>query len=640
MIIKKRFPFLLAIALLSANMELSQAQYGSPLPKDVETKMIGVLQSDASIKDKQDACRALAIGGTKDAVPSLAALLGDEKLSHMARYALEDIPDPSTKDALRAALDTAKGMPLVGVISSVGAKHDTTAIPTLGKLLGSNDADVSDAAAVALGRIGTSAAAQVLMASLAKPTPAIYDGLLRVAGSLPRKEATPIYDALRKAPAPQPIRMAALKSAILSRQEQGLPLLLEALRGADNAQALAASHAARELSGAAITKALATEAAEAKLPADRLILLVDVLGTRRDKTAAPQLLAVAQKSDGDLRIAAMKSLVQIGDASAIPFLTDLAISDNDDVAKAARSGLVSFTGRDVETSLLSMLKSPNPKVRLAATDLLLQRRATSGIPQLLVATSDTDPAVSAASIRVLGELGGNAEAPALVKIITGNGSPQAAQAAEGALSAIYTRNRDAALADSVAAALPNASPAAKVSLLRVLRRIGGPRALTEMRAAMNSTDKDVRDNATRNLYDWATPDALPDLMALAKNPTPSTNKVLALRGALRLIPLQNGTPEQKLATVKDALTLVERPEEKRLALTALGGIPTADALALVVQDLNNPDLKNEASLAAVTIGETLSKTQPAIVSDAMTQVVKATSDQQIGKRAQALMRAN
>lgn len=62
-------------------------------PAGSEGKLIAILKSDASHKEKADACRQLSIIGTKDAVAPLAALLGDEKLSHMARYALEPIPD-------------------------------------------------------------------------------------------------------------------------------------------------------------------------------------------------------------------------------------------------------------------------------------------------------------------------------------------------------------------------------------------------------------------------------------------------------------------------------------------------------------------------------------------------------------------
>ena len=73
----------------------------------------------------------LSLVGTKDSVAPLAALLGDEKLSHLARYGLEPIPDPAVDDALRDALGKLKGRPLIGVIGSLGVRRDAKAIEPL-----------------------------------------------------------------------------------------------------------------------------------------------------------------------------------------------------------------------------------------------------------------------------------------------------------------------------------------------------------------------------------------------------------------------------------------------------------------------------------------------------------------------------
>ena len=86
------------------------------LPSRRRFVLIAVLKSGVMQEQKAAACRQLARVATKEAVPTLASLLGDEKLSHMARYAMEAIPDPSVDDALRDALGKLKGRPLLGVI--------------------------------------------------------------------------------------------------------------------------------------------------------------------------------------------------------------------------------------------------------------------------------------------------------------------------------------------------------------------------------------------------------------------------------------------------------------------------------------------------------------------------------------------
>ena len=101
----------------------------------------------------------------------LAALLGDEKLSHMARYGLEPNPDPAVDEALRAVLDKLKGRPLVGAIGSIGVRRDVKAVEPLSKLLRNTDPTVVQAAVRALGLIGTASAAKALEDNLAA-TPA------------------------------------------------------------------------------------------------------------------------------------------------------------------------------------------------------------------------------------------------------------------------------------------------------------------------------------------------------------------------------------------------------------------------------------------------------------------------------------
>src|SRR5262249_32569951 len=146
--------------------------------------------------------------GTKKSVAPLAALLADEKLAHMARYALEPIPDPAVDDALRDTLGKVKGRLLVGVIGSLGVRRGTKAVGPIAALLKDSDPEVVQAAARALGSIGSPAAAEALERAwdatpLAKKIP-IAEGLFRCADCLTshgqRDRALAICDRLIKEP--------------------------------------------------------------------------------------------------------------------------------------------------------------------------------------------------------------------------------------------------------------------------------------------------------------------------------------------------------------------------------------------------------------------------------------------------------
>jgi len=199
---KSKINYTLIIALLLAFAMQSFGQTVVPATKQQVDKLIAVLKSDAPHKEKADACRLLAIVGTKDAVAPLAALLGDEKLSHMARYGLEPIPDPAVDEALRDALGKLKGRPLVGVIGSIGVRCDIRAVDPLAKMLHDTDDQVAQAAARALGKIGNRSAARALQRALPNVSAAnqlaFCEGLFRCAESLEsqgqREDAIAIYD--------------------------------------------------------------------------------------------------------------------------------------------------------------------------------------------------------------------------------------------------------------------------------------------------------------------------------------------------------------------------------------------------------------------------------------------------------------
>src|SRR5262249_4516533 len=149
-------------ALLGAVVAPSLGQEGKASERSQEARLIAVLKSDAPRKDKADACRLLALVGTKQAVAPLAELLTDETLAHMARYAPEPISDPAVDEALRDALGKVNGRLRVGVIGSLGVRRDARAVEPLSALLKDSDPEVAQAAARALGSIGNPAAAEAL----------------------------------------------------------------------------------------------------------------------------------------------------------------------------------------------------------------------------------------------------------------------------------------------------------------------------------------------------------------------------------------------------------------------------------------------------------------------------------------------
>lgn len=183
--------------------------------KELEAKIAAVLAGSAPRAAKDYACRQLRTIGTAAAVPALAALLADGELSHMARYALERIPDAAAGQALRDALPKTKGGLKIGLIGSLGVRGEADSVTPLAKLLTDADAAVAASAALALGTIGSPEAGQALASATSSPgtKDALADASLRCAEALVaagnKSEAKATYERLLKGAPSEPVQRAA-----------------------------------------------------------------------------------------------------------------------------------------------------------------------------------------------------------------------------------------------------------------------------------------------------------------------------------------------------------------------------------------------------------------------------------------------
>ena len=620
-------------------------------PAGSEDRLIAVLKSDAAHKEKVDACRQLGIIGTKDAVAPLAALLGDEKLSHMARYALEPIPDPAVDEALRDALGRLKGRPLVGVIGSIGVRRDARAVGVLTIMLHDPDAQVAQAAARALGKIGNRRATRALQSALRNATAAnqhaLCEGLFRCAEALgsrgERADAIEIYDQLRELEdAPHQVRAGALRGAILTRGQDGLGLLRQHLRSDDYILFSAAVQAAQELPGTRVSRVLT--AGLSQLPADNQILVVWTLGKRVDPVALLCLYTLARKGEKTVRLEAIRVLPQSGHMSAVPVLAELLADADDQISQTAQEALGALPGREAAAAVMAMFNSSQTSRRRAAIELMGRRRMTDTVGELLKAAGGADPEIRPAAIKAVGELGGPAELPTLLDLLMDLETSDDLDAARQALSDVCTKADDPESCTwKLAGALTKAGPAQKIVLLRVLGAIGGPNALEAVRKAVDDRRAEVHVAAIRALGTWKTADAAPILLALAKAADNPNDKTLCLRGYLGFAARGDVPAGQRLSMCRKAGGLIERDDEKRLLLGALGSINSPGALALIMPYLDDRATRAEAATATVAIAENLlkrrdnSKLASKLVQP-LEKVAQVSTNADLARRAKALLR--
>ena len=588
-----------------------------------EAELIAILRSDAAEADKALACKKLAVKGSAAAVGDLAALLSNERLASWARIPLEAIPGPEADAALRKAAGSLSGKLLVGVINSIGVNRDAAATGLLVARLADQDAEVAAAAASALGKIGSPAAAAALFKGLAAAGPRLDDFAqaavvcaerLHAAGSA--TEAAALYEAVRKASVSEQRLAEATRGLILARGKGGIPLLVETLRSPSRRLANIGLFTARELldgeRAGEVDTALAEEATRMAGSGSgaQAALIVEVLADRNDDGGAgPGLQATvlrwAASGPQAVRLAALEAAGRIGDASAVDPL--LALAGDAAVADAARAALLALPGDAVDRVVIGRLSGAPPALLPVLLKVVGARRIAA-VPQIAPLVSSGDAATRTAALQALGNVVDLANLKLLVDAVQKPRDPVDAEAAQKALLTACVRMPDReACADVLATAIGGASGETKEKLLDIVGEVGGTKALATVAAAAKSGNEPLTDAATRLLGKWMTADAAPVLLDLATAPIGEKYQTRAIRGVSR-IARQFALPDAERAELcGKVLALAKDPSDRKSILEALPRYPSPATLAVAEQAASLPGLEAEAKAAVAAIRAKLPK---------------------------------
>ena len=668
----------------------------------LESNPIDVLKSGAPFEEKVEACRMLVRTGGVDAVAALEPLLLDTQLSHMARLALEPMPFPEAGQALRNALEKTTGLLKAGIISSLAERRDVQAVPALIALLQEEDQVVVQAAADALGKVGTAEGAAALSDMLdgtdAAPGTqhALYNALLGCAETLDkngqRDQSLALYDRLlARENAPAEVQAAALRGAVLLRgAKEGTDILVDAARTGNDALFLAALRIAREMEKENKTAAALADALP-EIPPERKVPIIQVIGQCGDTKAGPALLEEAQSESGEIRIAALRALTRMDYEPALDLLEQLIWAEDADLAKAAQDALCYFPGRKGDRIIRAMLGSEKVETRKLAIDMVGRGGLHEPVDLLMdTARSDADESVRVVALQALRSQAGMDQMPGLLEQLLAGKAQTERDAAEAALQALCTRQKrahvgdiviqeaaygdlpdgpsadvtgkiaqlvasgattvvasnglagdtapgvvkklrvaftldgvattktvaegdtlafatptvPAAMVDAFASAYDTAQDEAKLAMLRLLGATGSPKAFE---LVMNTAQGEgtLKDAALREICDWPTFDAFPTVMELATTSTDARVKVLARRGAVRLLRESPRGIGERLRHYALLMDQSETDDDRKLVLSGLADVPSVDAFALALQQHVNEAVRTESVQAAISIARKL-----------------------------------
>jgi len=554
-------------------------------------------RADASLFEKSLACKRLAVVGTEAAVPVLAELLEDEKLSHLARYALEPVPSPQVDKAFVASLSTLSGKNLVGVINSIANRGKTEALEPLSKLIAGDDKTVASAAAHAVARLGTPKAAEILEQSMSKGFAAasLVCGK-RLAAQGNKEEAVQLLSKTFDHPdAPEHVRLAAMLQLVTIQGADGQDTLASAIQS-DNPDTFNMALRVARLLPAAIALPSVVNAIEGTTPA-RTALLVVLLGDLGESDGLPAVIRAAGSKDPAVRVASLQALSKLGNAVHVPLLVDAAFEGPTAVTEQAHAALAKLPGAEVDKSVLDLLD--DPKRRSTAIRVIRQRRIEAAVPRLLSLTGGPDRLEVVAA---LGETVPLDKMDVLFKLL-GADSAELREAAQQAIHAACDRMPDR---DATAAELSKFLSADTAEfVMNELRLLGGEKALQVVSDAVEGNDDVLKDHASRALGEWLDITAAPVLLKLARVEGESKYGIRAVKGFIRLA-RQFSMPETKrMLMCRIALQAASRDSERRLVFEVLRRYPSLEALKVTVEAAKHAALRKDAQRTARAIANKL-----------------------------------
>ncbi|MCC7376526.1 MAG: HEAT repeat domain-containing protein [Verrucomicrobiales bacterium] len=592
-------------------------------------QLVATLQRpDATTFEKARACQQLAIVGDASAVPALAALLPDSDLSAFARAALEQIPDPTAGDALRTAIQQLTGLPLIGVIQSLGVRVESASIDTLLSLVTHASPGVAPAALIALSHFDSERASRKLVemigSSSAELRTAAAEGALRCAERQLLKQrhnsATELFAAVRSAMVPEPLRLAATRGEILAGGSRRVPGIIELLRSGDPARRNLAAQVARELPGDDVSKALANELRNS--PPEVQTKLIQILADRKATRVRHQVEELAGAPNATVQQACLKALGSLGDASSLPILIAAVASDDPIRYTAATESLRRIQHRKTNGAIVEALRNTPPQGRARLIAVLGDRNAITTTKALLQQATDSHSDVAKAAFDALSVVASPRDLDGLIAAAATATDPAIREKAERALSSTCLKITDKSRrCDALASAyVAGGSTEFRSSLLQVMGSLGDATAYKTVATAYGDSTPVLRDTAFQLLVNWPDATPVPLLLETFKTTPDLARRLVALRGVVTLSTLWTDTPERAAAPLspppdqsvdwlRQAHAAIRNDaEEKKTVISGLATLNCAEGLRLLQTYLADASVKRDAQLAYLRAARRLGTT--------------------------------
>ncbi len=492
------------------------------------------------------------------------------------------------------------------------------AIPVIAAYLGATDSQIARTAALALADMRQPDACKPVLETFrggSEPTQQLFaDACLHCARILLDAGQSPpmeLLERLRTDVFPTHVRLGAVALMMDAQPEQAQSLALEALQDSEPALAAQALMLIRAMPADVVTAplvALLNQAPEERKPA-----LLGILADCGNASAIPDIQVLASHDQAAVRQAAVRALGLLGDAALTDFLLERADSGPIDEQRAAREVLARMADPAINDRLVEIAVSPGEEEpRLRAISLLAERAAAAAAPSLLKLAEAEVPAMRAEAVRALRTLAPADMLPGLIALVHAQNPGDIAEGLPQTLAQTAARGVDVdARADALIAALEqNAEPEPDVLLLDALGLLGGDKAFTAVRGALDTTDNTVRCAAVAALARFQRPEALDALQGLLAD---ADDGVRARAFSAYVSGLRNAAAMPLHALIPHLRTAREHAQstaEQREFLAAATRIPSLVSLQLIEELAAVEETSEEAARAALRVCAALAGAWP------------------------------
>jgi len=606
----------------------------------VEDELAKALEMKMTRDAKDVICRQLRTVATKRSVPVLEEVLHDPALSHLARYALGRIEDVSARQALHRALAKTSGAVQAGIAHTLGRTRYREAASDLVKLLESSSADVSSAAATALGYLGGAEAVAALESARAKAAKTLgvdIDNALLACAELyvqagDGASAAKIYSRFTSDDAPEHLRFAGLRGLVSVGHAEAGKEIVRAFQSKDPRQRALAIRILPHAKGDVVVE---VSKLLHSFPESEQASVLRALGQTGERNASGAIIRMISSKSDEVRAAAIDAIFRVAGQDALRPVLGIAADRPTEEWKVFVDRLVALDSPWADEALAEAFTRTRGSGRYIVLGVLCERKSPAGFEAVY-------------EFATAGQLGFRLEKPVITSLGQIAMTPEQVERLLEPMRAAKDPNTRSYWVTAARTAIDRLPPSearerilhrfyesGRAEFVRLLRTQPSAESFELVRSALDSRDPKLSPAARETLIAWPNADAAPKLLSLFKRSKDAASRAALLDGIIRIA----SSSDASASFFGSALDACRSPGDRRLIIDAIAQHGGQGALDVAQSLLSDEDaaIRGKAANALVNIADRIRGTNGGRAKEVLRLVVAKSDDEGAKNRAGGIL---